>query len=215
MARDLLGEAFEGLLGTDRWRAYPWDPVRWRPRCWAPLLRDIAAMLERGGGAQESGEALKRQAHPMFPWWHRVREDPLSRSRFRSYMRPVRREGERRLDAGSTGGVATTEGMCREILKRPQALWTFVPLEGVEATHKTAERAIRPGVLWRKGRLGIHSAEGARCVESMMTGVATLQPPQRNVLAYLPAACEAALRDTPAPSVLPDSHVAPSDQVAA
>ena len=144
MARDLLGEAFEGLLGTDRWRAYPWDPVRWRPRCWAPLLRDIAAMIERGGGAQESGEALKRQAHPMFPWWHRVGEGPLSRSRFRSYMRPVRREGERRRDAGSTGGVATTEGMCREILKRPQRLFEKSSIGGISAVHSGDERQSIP-----------------------------------------------------------------------
>jgi transposase len=215
VARDLLGEAFEGILVTDRWSAYQWYPVRWRQLCWAHLLRDIEAMIERGGGSQEIGEALKRQAHQMFHWWHRVREGTLSRSSFRSYMSPVRREVERLLDAGSTCGVPKTEGMCREILKLHQALWTFVHLEGVEPTNNTAERAIRPGVLWRKGSFGTHSAEGSRFVESMMTVVATLTQQQRNVLEYLTAACEAALRDAPAPSLLPDAHVAPSDQVAA
>jgi len=35
----------------------------------------------------------------------------------------------------------------------------------VEPTNKTAERSIRPGVLWRKGSFGTQSAEGSRFVE--------------------------------------------------
>src|SRR5262249_5118052 len=72
--------------------------------------------------------------------------------------------------------------------------WTFVQVAGVEPTNNTAERAIRPGVLWRKGSFGTQSAEGSRFVESMLTVVATLQQQQRNVLEYLTAACAAALR---------------------
>ena len=211
----LLGEAFGGILVTDRWSAYHWYPVRWRQLCWAHLLRDIEAMIERGGGSQEIGEALKRQARQMFHWWHRVRDGTLSRSSFRSYMSSVRREVERLLEAGTTCGVPKTEGMCREILKLRQALWTFVHLAGVEPTNNTAERAIRPGVLWRKGSFGTHSAQGSRFVESMMTIVATLKQQQRNVLEYLTAACEAALRNEPAPSLLPEAQETPADQIAA
>jgi len=215
VARALLGEAFDGILVTDRWSAYNWYPVRWRQLCWAHLLRDIEAMIGRGGRSQEIGEALKNQAQQMFHWWHRVRDGTLSRSSFRSSMSPVRREVERLLEAGSTCGVPKTEGMCREILKLRQALWTFVHLAGVEPTNNTAERAIRPGVLWRKGSFGTHSAQGSRFVESMMTVVATLTQQQRNVLEYLTAACEAALRDEPAPSLLPESQETPADQSAA
>ena len=88
-------------------------------------------------------------------------------------------------------------------------------LAGVEPTNNTAERAIRPGVLWRKGSFGTHSAQGSRFVESIMTVVATLTQQQRNVLDYLTAACEAALRDEPAPSLLPASQEIPADQIAA
>ena len=130
-------------------------------------------------------------------------------------MSPVRREVERLLEAGSMCGVPKTEGMCREILKLRQALWTFVHLAGVEPTNNTAERAIRPGVLWRKGSFGTHSAQGSRFVEAMMTVVATLTQQQRHVLEYLTAACEAALCGEPAPSLLPTFPVALADQVAA
>jgi transposase len=205
VARELLGEHFAGILVTDRYSAYNWYPVRWRQVCWAHLLRDFEAMRGRGGRSEEIGDALLAQAHQMFTWWHRVREGTLKRSTFRSYMTPLRREVERLLEAGSRCGAPKTAGTCRDILKWREALWTFVQVAGVEPTNNTAERAIRPGVLWRKGSFGTQSAEGSRFVESMMTVVATLKQQQRNVLEYLTAACEAALRGEAAPSLLPES----------
>ena len=205
VARELLGEPFAGILVSDRYSAYNWYPVRWRQLCWAHLLRDFEAMRGRGGRSEEIGDALLAQAHQMFTWWHRVRQSTLKRSTFRSYMTPLRREVERLLEAGSRCGVPKTAGTCRDILKRREALWTFVQVEGVEPTNNTAERSIRPGVLWRKGSFGTQSEEGSRFVESMMTVVSTLKQQQRNVLEYLTTACEAALRGETAPSLLPAS----------
>ena len=120
---------------------------------WAHLLRDFAAIRDRGGHSEELGEALLVQAHQMFTWWHRVREGTWQRSTFRSYMTPLRREIERLLEAGRHCGVPKTEGTCRAILKRREALWTFVQLDGVEPTNNTAEGdpsrgAVAQGELW-------------------------------------------------------------------
>jgi transposase len=205
VARELLGKRFGGILVTDRYSAYNWYPVRWRQLCWAHLLRDFEAMRARGGCSEELGDALLAQAHQMFTWWHRVQEGTLKRSTFRSSMTPLRREVERLLEAGRHCGMPKTAGTCRDILKRREALWTFVQVAGVEPTNNAAERSIRPGVLWRKGSFGTQSAEGSRFVESMLTVVATLKQQQRNVLEYLTAACEAALRGDTAPSLLPTS----------
>ena len=205
MARALLGEPFSGILVTDRYSAYSWYPVRWRQLCWAHLLRDCEALRGRGGASEEIGKALLAQAHQMLTWWHRVRLGPLHRSTFRSYMTPLRREVERLLEAGRRCGVPKTAGTCRDILKRREALWTFVQLDGVEPTNNAAERSIRPGVQWRKGSFGTQSEAGSRFVETMLTVVATLKQQQRNILAYLTAACEAALRGEAAPSLLPAS----------
>lgn len=139
----------------------------------------------------------------MFHWWHRVRDGTLKHASFRVYMGPVWREVERLLAAGQTCGVPKTEGICRKILQLREALWTCVRVEGVEPTNNAAERAIRPGVLWRKGSFGTQRAEGSRVVEAMMTVVATLTQPHRHVLDSLTAACEAALCGEPAPSLLP------------
>ena len=205
VARALLGETFSGILVTDRSSGYNWYPVRWRQLCWAHLLRDFEAMRGRGGRSEEIGDALLAQAHQMVAWWHRVREGTLKRSSFRSYMSPLRQEVERLLEVGSRCGVPKTEGTCRDILKRREALWTFVQVEGVEPTNNAAQRSIRPGVLWRKGSFGTQSTAGSRFVESMLTVVATLKQQQRNVLEYLTTAWEAALRGEAAPSLLPAS----------
>jgi transposase len=203
VAQELLGERFWGWLVTDRWSAYAWYPTWRRQLCWAHLLRDLEAMIARGGHSQEIGEALQAQARKMFHWWHRVRDGTLTQASFRTDMQPVRQEGERLLEVGQTCGVPKTEGTCREIFKLRQALWTFVRHAGVEPTNNAAERAIRPGVLWRKGSFGTQSADGSRFVEAMMTVVATLKQQHRNVLDYLMVACQAALCGEPAPSLLP------------
>jgi transposase len=211
VAQELLGERFCGILVTDRWSAYTWYPTRWRQVCWAHLLRDFEAMLERGGQSQAVGEALREQARQMFHEWHRVREGRLTHAQFRVAMRPIRRTIARWLKAGQTCGVAKTEGVCREVLKVYDALWTFVHVEGVEPTNNAAERAIRPGVLWRKGSFGTQSVQGSRFVETMMTVVATLKQQHRHVLTYVTDACQAAYTGMPAPSLLPHYTKAEED----
>ena len=66
-------------------------------------------------------------------------------------------------------------------------------------------RPLRRAVVGRRRSFGTQSAAGSRFVESMLTVVATLKQQQRNVLEYLTAACEAALRGEAAPSLLPAS----------
>jgi hypothetical protein len=70
-------------------------------------------------------------------------------------------------------------------------------------THQAAERAIRPGVLWRTGSSATCSPESSLFIAAMITVVATLKQQHRNVLDDLSAACEAALCGEQAPSGLP------------
>jgi hypothetical protein len=109
------------------------------------------------------------------------------------------------LEKGSRGEVPTTAGTCRDIVQRREALWTCVQVVGVEPTNHAAERAIRPGVLWRKGSFGTQREAGSRVVDSMLTVGSTLQQQQRHSLAYLTTACAAALHGAAAPSLLPAS----------
>jgi len=63
-AKDLLGPAYQGVVGSDRWSGYTWIAPTHRQLCWAHLVRDFAAFVERGGaergGAERSGAGRQR-----------------------------------------------------------------------------------------------------------------------------------------------------------
>ncbi len=46
-ATRLLGEEFEGVVGSDRWWAYRGFDPRKRQLCWSHLIRDFTAHSER------------------------------------------------------------------------------------------------------------------------------------------------------------------------
>lgn len=203
VAREMLNETFQGIVGSDRWSAYNWLLTLLRQLCWAHLLRNFQAFVERGGASQCLGEALLAQADLMFQWWHKVRDGTMSHATFQEKMLTVQDKVGELLRQGTTCEHSKTAGTCRDILKREEALWTFVRVEGVEPTNNLAERQVRSGVLWRKTSFGTQSEAGSRFAERIMTAVATLRQQQRNVLDYLTAACDAANRGKPAPSLLP------------
>ena len=50
--------------------------------------------------------------------------------------------------------------LVRRLRREMGSLWVFLNESGVEPTNNRAERALRFGVLWRKGSLGTASASG-------------------------------------------------------
>lgn len=207
VAREILETAFTGIVVSDRWSAYNWLLTLLRQLCWAHLLRDFQAFVERGGPSQALGEALLAQARLMFDGWPKVRDGTMPRSTFQEKMQPVQAKVGELLRLGTTCSHSKTAATCRDILKREAALWTFVHIEGVEPTNNLAERLIRPGVLWRKRSFGTQSQAGSRFTERIMTVVTTLKQQHRNVLDYLVEACDAANWGRPAPSLLPTHTV--------
>jgi len=203
-ARELLG-AFAGILVSDRWNAYNcYRGIRqW---CWAHLRRDFTAFSEYKGKAGAIGQALLDKTDQMFHWWHRVRDGTLKRTTFRQYMWRLRADVEELLREGTQCGQKNMERSCKRILKGAHFLWTFVSVEGVEPTNNAAERAVRPGVQWRKGSFGTQSAQGSHFVERIMTAAATCKQHDRNVTDYIAQACHARLHGRLAPSLLPESN---------
>jgi hypothetical protein len=202
-AKQLLGQEFGGITGSDRWSGYNWLDATRRQLCWAHLVRDFQAFVERQGESAIIGQLLLKQAAQMFNLWYRVRDGTLSRADFQQAMRPIRREIAALLEFGTFLDQTQTAKTCGNILKLDQALFTFVDHEGVEPTNNAAERALRRGVLWRKRSFGSQSERGLRFTERMLTTVATLRQQNRNVLEYLTAACQAQHFGLPAPSLVP------------
>src|SRR5439155_5928082 len=201
--RALLGEAITGIVISDRWSAYQQVPVRRRQVCWAHLVRDFQAVLERGGRAGAWGEELLCCADELFHWWHRIRDGTLAWPSFQAKMGELRSHVRRELEAGCVLGCAQTAGLCRKLLAVEPALWTFARVPGVEPTNNRAERALRPAVLWRKRSFGCHSEEGCRFVERMLTVTQTLRLQEREVIDYLAAAIAAHRHGLPVPKLLP------------
>jgi transposase len=200
--KGLLGEAFAGILGSDRWSAYGWLDLACRQLCWAHLKRDFQALVERGGAAAPVGRAARALIHDLFAIWHRFRAGTLDRAGLQRAMQPVQVGFERLLDDGMGCADPKAAGLCRALDRLWPALWTFVDEEGVEPTNNAAERALRPAVLWRKGSFGTQSDGGARFVERLLTVTATCKQQGRSVLDYLTAVCTAAHLGQPIPSLL-------------
>jgi transposase len=62
IAKDMLGEDFNGVLVSDRYAAYNWIDPDQRQACWSHLARDFEALCERGGRIAKLGRALKKTA---------------------------------------------------------------------------------------------------------------------------------------------------------
>jgi transposase len=199
----LLGDDVRGILTTDRWCAYQRLDAYRRQLCWAHLVRDFQALVERGGPGQEFGEELLCLADDVFHDWYRVRDGTLARSSLRTYLDGQRPWLRDLLARGSVCGCAKAEALCRNLLAWEPSLWTFARVEGLEPTNNRAERALRPAVLWRRRSFGCHSERGCRFVERLLTVVQTLRLQGRTVVHFLQHAITAARQGFATPKLLP------------
>jgi transposase len=203
-AKQLLGEAFHGIVGSDRWSAYNWLNPAQRQLCWAHLKRDFQKLVERGGDSHRLGHALLEQVNALFQLWGQVKHGTLRRVNFQVKVQPIRERVHALLQEGTAVPHAQTRHLCENLLKLEGALWTFVDVEGVEPTNNQAERCLRRAVLWRRRSFGTQSAEGSLFVARILTAVTTLRQQRRDVLDYLTVACAAAICGAEPPSLLPE-----------
>jgi transposase len=203
--KGILGDPFGGILVSDRWSAYTWVPPERRQVCWAHLKRDFQALVDWDETARPVGDAALALLDRVFAAWHLARDDPTARAQLPTTMAPLQTEFRLLLEAGAAGPSAKAASVCRALLKLWPALWTFVLVPGVEPTNNSAERAIRPAVLWRRGCFGSQSEAGEWFVARLLSVVATCRQQQRAPLDYLTAVCTAAQQGHPIPSLLPTS----------
>jgi hypothetical protein len=68
----LLGDDFNGIVVCDRYSAYNHLADDCRQFCWAHLLRDFQAMIDRGGVSAEIGTTLKEYGQELIHHWNRL-----------------------------------------------------------------------------------------------------------------------------------------------
>ncbi len=118
-------------------------------------------------------------------------------------MSPIRDEVHNLLLRGKFSGNAKLIGFCSELYDRRDHLWTFTRNEDIEPTNNTAERALRPAVIYRKLSFGTQSASGSRYIERLLSVSETYRQQNINAYEYLISAMKAKFANHPAPSLLP------------
>lgn len=204
-AQDLLG-AGGGQIVTDRYAAYHWLADENHQFCWAHLLRDFQAMIERGGSSAWYGERLRSAAGRILDSWTEWSVGRLTRTQLLDQVAQDKARIGRFLTlAAAAPAAGKTRRVCAEILKHESCLWVFLAHEHVPPTNNLAERLLRHAVLWRKACFGTDSPDGSRFTERILTLVASLrlQGRARSTLDTLTEAYLAQLRGTAHPSLLP------------
>ncbi len=196
----------DGYLVTDRFSVYRVHDTRKRQLCWAHLLRNIRGLEELGGKARSLGVSGQRIAKALFREWYRFREGEITRLGFRRKLAPHRTRLANLLRRHRNSPVRNARALVSDLREYGEALWTFATVEGVEPTNNAAERAVRKGVLWRKGSFGSHSAEGSRFAERMLTVSESLRAQGRSILDFLEASIRARITGACRPSLLPPAE---------
>jgi transposase len=199
----LLGESFQGIINCDRAKMY------WRARhlqwCWAHLVRDFQALVDHHDNqVKRLGFDLQREVNTMFHLWHRHRSGEIPWETFRTELQPVRDKVNALLLRGRCSGNKRLTGMCRELYDHREWLWTFAEHEGIEPTNNTAERALRPAVIYRKLSFGTQSEAGSRFIERMLTISETCRLQNRSIYQWLCDAVDASLSNETAPPIITD-----------
>ncbi len=199
--RRLLGKRYRGVLVTDRMGAYDKHPLAKRQLCWAHIERDFRALAEGPRGGQVFGRKATLIAQAVMRAQRHFGEHG-DRARLQREVHSLRKRLRRLLERGATLKHRPVRGVAKHLLKRYDALWTFVHVPGVVPTNNAAERAVRKPVLWRKGCHGSQSERGLRFAERILTATATLRRRGESVFDYLAEVADAMARGRPPPELV-------------
>src|SRR6056297_1221164 len=203
VAREMLGEGFPGIVVSDRYSGYHWLKTIQRQLCWSHLKRDFTKLAEsKYEPTRQVGQQLLELQSRIFRDWHRFQAGQLARSTLRRKVPGWEGEMHALLERGWLTGPRKAAGLCRNVWKYFDALWTFLRLPGVEPTNNTAERGLRGGVIKRKLSFGVESQSGRAFLERTISVLATCRQRGINESAYLAACVQAHYAGETAPDLL-------------
>lgn len=205
VATELLGADFGGIVGSDRYSAYSHLNDRCHQFCWAHLLRDFQAMIERGGSAADTGTRLRSAGQELIHHWKRLQSQQIQRATFDTHYRRLRSELLDALDNGSACADPKTAETCRRLSNECYSLFVFAHHKGVSPTNNAAEQALRRSVIFRKLSFGTEEQTGSKNMSVILSVVETCRRLNRPRLDFLRTAIHAAFNNKPAPKLLPET----------
>lgn len=196
-AAQLLGD-FAGVLVTDRLGSYNGYPAERRQLCWAHVIRNlerIGARPEPGGGI---GQRLVRLARGVIRVVHHHRHGLLSEPTYRRRIQRLRAAFQDQLHTGTQcPRQPRTVSQCQALRRDEPMLWTFLDHPGLPLTNNTAERALRPYVIWRKTSFATQSLRGLAFRERILSVVGTARHLGLNTHQLLRRVCTEGLQGRP------------------
>ena len=206
-AEHLLG-FFAGILVTDRHGGYNDHPSDQRQLCWAHIIRNLERMAGFKGDPGDLGRWLVHFARIIIQLEHRWRKSGYQSEHHRRRLIAARENFKHSLEQGHARHDGKKTGrMCKELLKAEPMLWRFMASPGLDLTNNTAERALRPYVIWRKTSFFSQSERGDLFRARVMTVAETCRRLDLCAYTLLREVCEQGIRGEAVTIRLPIDHI--------
>jgi len=169
----VLGEEFQGVLGSDFYSAYNVYTGR-HQRCWVHLLRDLHDLKEEH--AQD--DAVQSWAQQLRALYDRAQAfakgEPHGQEEKEKLYVALCSEVER-LGLLYARAKHPCRALAKRVLRHQDELFQFVLVAGLAADNNLAERSLRPLVVVRKISGGSRSPQGSQTRMTLATIFATLK----------------------------------------
>lgn len=202
---EMLGESFGGVLCCDRLSAYLKAHKGVFQFCWAHLIRNFKGLADTCSkeDARKFAHWMLAETRRLFEIWHRFSGGDITRSELIKLSAPIQCRMVRCLKKYSASETAKVRKFATKLLACRDGLFTFLYHDGVEPTNNSAERGVRPAVMWRRICQGNKTENGARITERLLTVAQTCRMQGRDTVEFLAEAILAYRKGLSAPSLLP------------
>lgn len=168
-ASSILGEDYDGVIGSDGWSIYANFDQAIRQTCLAHLLRRCREMLETAPKpVAEYVEKIKLVLQDAIALRDRFRKEGLPPREFRAERRQIHTRMDQLLEEPELSDDSLR--FAQHLFNNREALFLFLERMDVEATNWPAEHAIRPAVINRKTSGGNRSDAGATA-QAILTSI--------------------------------------------
>ena len=177
-----LIEDWRGILVSDGYGVYQaWGNAR--QTCLAHLIRRARQLSQRQvPDLAACGKAVLKELQRLCQMAHAPPSGEQWQAWYARLCRLMKRYGLRPDDGGR---------LVRCLRRELSSLWVFLNEPGVEPTNNRAERALRFGVLWRKGSLGTAGVKGNAWVQRRLSQRQTCRQLEQSTFSVLVDALEA------------------------
>ena len=201
----LLGTVFAGILCSDRFGAYLKYHKGRAQFCWAHLKRDLLGIQQfaRSTDAERFCRNALALTARLFRLWHRFRGGGLDRAGLIHRSLPLQKRFFGLCESYLDSRDGEVRVLATALFQHCDRLFAFLEHPGVEPTNNSAERALRPAVIWRKSSFGNQSRNGEVATARLLTVARTCVMQRRNALQFLSESVRRHRARQPAVSLLP------------